>query len=57
MSIWEPRAEAALESLAPLYDRLPRPALKASAEAERARANYRAVIDELGVGDLSGVKR
>jgi hypothetical protein len=57
MSIWEPRAEAALESLAPLYDRLPRPALKASAEAERARANYRAVVDELGLGDLSGVKR
>ncbi|MGH9022157.1 MAG: hypothetical protein ACRDV9_03515 [Acidimicrobiia bacterium] len=50
---WEPRAEAALESLAPLYEGLPRPVLKYSAEADRARASYQSTLEELG---LSGGK-
>lgn len=49
LGVWAPRAEAALESLAPLYEQLPRPVLKYSAEADRARSAYQNALEELGL--------
>jgi methane monooxygenase component A beta chain/propane monooxygenase small subunit len=54
---WTPRAEAALDALGPLYERVPNPVLKAGVEADRARSAYDAVVEELGLGTLTGVTR
>ncbi|HMC04648.1 MAG TPA: hypothetical protein VKJ83_04170 [Actinomycetota bacterium] len=57
LGTWVPRAEAALESLAPIYERISRPVLKPGAELERARAQFDSVAGEVGLADLIGAVR
>ena len=52
---WAARAEAARESLVPLYGEVSRPVLDADAERARSRAAFDAVLEECGIGTLEGV--
>ena len=55
VSVWAPRGGAALDALAPLYGAVARPVLDPADEAEKARAAYGGVVEDLGIGSLAGV--
>src|SRR5436309_632035 len=57
LGTWVPRAEAALEALAPIYERISRPVLKPGSELERARAQFDSLAGEVGLADLIGAVR